>query len=255
VVIDVFRRPDRFSGCDLCELVRCDVSDPCPIWPCLTQDIEVGEILNARMLMVRRQEHQGFPGATPPELQPDDDDTVGVATRASAASPGAAVPVPVPGVPAPGRQAEAAHLHPQAEPRAAQPPARGDGLPAGRVRAARDEPAAADPAGRDPRRAGVGGRHGGRARRGRHPLPLHAPGLRAPPGRARGARLGGRRLLRQARAAARPRVPRVQGGARGELAGRRVRPRQHRSEEPLGDQQPRLVGDEESVHGPPERHR
>ena len=196
--------------------------------------------------MIRRQEHQGFPGATPPGLQPDD--VVGVAARA--ASSGAAIPA----VPAPG-EAEAAHLHPEAEPRPAQPAARGDGVPPGRVRAARDEPAAADPAPRHPRRAGVGGRHGCRARRRRDPLPLHAPRLRAPPDRARGARLGRRRLLRQARAAAGARVPRVQGGARGELAGRRVRAQQHRGADALGHQQPRLVGDEEGLHGPSERHR
>jgi hypothetical protein len=201
-----------------------------------------------KMLMTRRQEHQGLPGAATPGLQPDGD--VGVVAHATTPSCAAN-----PAVPALGQQAEDAHLHPQAEPGAAEPAAGGDGVPAGGVRAARDEPAAADPAGRDPRGAGVGGRHGGGARRGRHPLPLHAPGLRAPADRARGPGLGGRRLLRQARAAARPRLPRVQGGARGELAGRRVRAQQHRGADPLGHQQPRLVGDEEGLHGPPERHR
>lgn len=200
------------------------------------------------MLMTRRQEHQGFPGASAPGLQPGG--VLGDAAGASASASGAAVPA----VPAPG-QAEAAHLHPQAEPRAAQPPARRDGVPPGRVRAARDEPAAPDPAARHPRGAGLGRRHGRRTRRGGHPLPLHAPGVGAPPDRTRGARLGRRLFLRQARAAARARVPRVQGGARGELAGRRLRGQQHRGAGPVRDQQPRVVGDEEGVHGPAERHR
>jgi hypothetical protein len=202
--------------------------------------------------MVCRQEHQGFPGAPPPGLQPDASAVVLVIIIAAGASPpGAAIPSVRPRA---GHQAEAGHLHPQEEPGAPQPPPRRDGVPPRRVRAARDEPAPADPAPSHSCRAGLRGRHGGRARRGADPLPVHAARVGAPPDRARGAGLGRRRVLRQARAAARAGVPRVQGGARGELARGGVRAQQHRGAGALGGQQPRVVGDEEGLHGPAERH-
>jgi hypothetical protein len=213
---------------------------------CLTDTCAVKT--NLKTPMVCRQEHQGFPGAPPPGLQPDSG-TVVVTVIVAAA--GAAVPSVRPRA---GHQAKAGNLHPQEEPGAPQPPPRRDGVPPRRVRAARDEPAPADPAPGHPRRAGLRGRHGGRARRGGDPLLVHAAWVGAPPDRARGAGLGCRRVLRQARAAARAGVPRVQGGARGELARGGVRAQQHRGAGALGGQQPRVVGDEEGVHGPAERH-
>ena len=205
-----------------------------------------------------RQGHPGLPGAAPPGVQPDavgDRRGGGGAAAGATRARGATVAaVPPAGRPREGRQAEAGQLHPEAEPRPPPPAPHRHRLPPRRVRAARHEPAPPDPSARHPRRALLRRRHGRRARRRGDALPLHAARVGAPPDRARGARLGRRRVLRQAGAAARPRVPRVQGGARGALARRRVRRQQHRRARPLRDQQPRVVGDEEGVHGPAERH-